>query len=460
MFDHCKKAAFALLLIILVGKSFLQGASLRWVNLGTIDSGLVNLAIDGKVAYRKMPPGRSTPWGKVPSGLHRFQIGSDKNPGSSFELEINENQKITIVSFSDKNGDLQSRTFGLETPKGKIFALNLLPGAMMALPETKQRAIFGKGFWLPSDMAEATVSFADSEGFSGEANFSLLNDKPKSPYLAMLLRSADGKPNLAILRDEDSLFEISDQSIEISNDLAAGIRTISEGNVPAAGDFDPSGVKWDEVKSRIFWLNLAIDRDPCRLEIKGFPALRRMPSGRGTGFLKWPAGSWSTDVVVERTNENVASGSFSLAANASIGLISSGGGKYPHRLLALEGRSREKSASTAKSQIRFVNALPDGVVRSLVQYDPEPVTITLKPGETCDIIPLEKDGFPGAKLDFTLGNAKSQMIGKIPRMPSIPPGDWVVVIHLDQNSFASPVLTWVEMDRGTITFPNAPGATE
>ncbi len=42
----------------------------------------------------------------------------------------------------------------------------------------------------------------------------------------------------------------------------------------------------------------------------------------------------------------------------------------------------------------------------------------------------------------------------------MPPGDWVVVIHLDQESFAAPVLTWVEMDKGTITFPATPGADE
>ena len=460
MCDHCKKAIFSILLIIFIGTQSLPAASLRWVHLGTMDAGLVSMAIDGKIAYRKMPPGRATPWGNVSSGLHRFQIGSENHPGSTFELEITEKQKITIVSVSDKNGDLQSRTFGVDAPKGEIFVLNVLPGTMMSLPKTKQKVIFGKGFWLPENKAKTTVSLVDSEGFHGEVDFSRMDDAPRGSYLAILSRADDGKPNLAILRNRDALFEMSDGSIEIPNELVAGIRIISEGNVVRAGSFDPSVVKWEQVDSQIFWLNLTIGRDPCRLEIRGFPAMRRMPSGRGSGFVKWPAGDWDTDVVVERTNEKIATEKFSLSAMASLGLISSGGGKYPHRLLTVEGRSREESGSAAKSQLRFVNALPDGVVRSVVQYDPKPVTITLEPGETGDILPLEKGGFPGATLDFTLGATKNQMIGNIPLMRSLPPGDWVVVIHLDQESFSKPVLTWVEMDKGTIRFPATPGSDE
>ena len=121
MCDHCKKAIFSILLIIFIGTQSLPAASLRWVHLGTMDAGLVSMAIDGKIAYRKMPPGRATPWGNVSSGLHRFQIGSENHPGSTFELEITEKQKITIVSVSDKNGDLQSRTFGVDAPKREIF---------------------------------------------------------------------------------------------------------------------------------------------------------------------------------------------------------------------------------------------------------------------------------------------------------------------------------------------------
>ena len=462
MYDHCKKAFLSFLLLILIGAPSLSAASLRWIHLGTIDAGLVSLAIDGKIAYRKMPPGRATPWGNVSPGLHHFQIASEKNLGSVFELEIANNQKITMVSVSDKNGDLQCRTFGLEAPQEEIFFLNVMPGAMMSLPETKQKAIFGKGFWLHDDKAKTTVSLVDSEGFHAKVDFSRLGDAdtPTGSYLAILFSDDGGKPNLAILRDRDALFEISNKSIEIADELVAGIRIISEGNKVAAGSFDPADTNWEKVESQIFWLNLSIARDPCRLEIRGFPAIRRMPSGRGSGFVKWPAGAWKTDVVVERTNEKLASDSFSLSTKASIGLISSGGGKYPHRLLTVEGRSRGESRSVQKSQLRFVNALPDGVLRSIVQYDTEPVIITLDPGEIGDIIPLVKGSFPGAKLDLTLGAKKNQQIGKIPLMPTLPPGGWVVVIHLDQESFAAPVLTWVEMDKGAITFPAAPGGDE
>jgi len=460
MYDHYKKVVHSLLLIMFISKPSLSAASLRWIHLGTIDAGLVSLAIDGKIAYRKMPPGKATPWSNVLPGLRNLQIGSENNPGATFELEITKDQRITIVSVSDKSGDLQSRTFGVDTPKGEVFVLNMLPSAMMGLPEIQQKVIFGKGFWLPKDKAKTTVILADSEGFQGEVDFSRLGDSPRDSFLAILSSDDDGKPNLAILRDRDSLFEISDESIDIPDELVAVVRIVSEGNVVGAGGFDPMAVKWEEVESQIFWLNLAIDRDPCRLEIRGFPAMRRMPSGRGSGFVKWPAGEWKTDIVAERTNEKLASDNFSLSANASMGLISSGGGKYPHRLLTLEGRSREESGSPAKSQIRFVNALPDGVLRSVVQYDPKPVTITLDPGEIGDVLPLVKGGFPGATLDFTLGATKNQMVGKIPPMPSLPPGDWVVVIHLDQESFAAPVLTWVEMDKGAITFPTTPGVDE
>jgi len=460
MYDHCKKVFLSLLLVHLIAMPSLPAASLRWVHLGTIDAGLVSLAINGKIAYLKMPPGKATPWGNISAGIHKFQIASEKNPGSAFELEITEKQKITIVSVSDKNGDLQSRTFGVDTPQGEVFVLNMLPGAMMSLPETNQKVIFGKGFWLPDDKTKTTVSLVDSEGFNGEVDFSRLGDSPKGPFLAIVCSDDAGKLNLSILRNRDSLFEMSDESIEIPDELLAGIRIISKGRELAAGSFDPSSTNWEEVESQIFWLNLTVEPDPCRLEIRGFPAMRRMPSGRGSGFVKWPSGNWDTDVVVERTNEKLADSKFSLAPKASMGLISSGGGKYPHRLLTLEGRSREKSGSDAKSQIRFVNALPDGVLRSIVQYDPKPVTITLEPGEIGDILPLEKGGFPGATLDFTLGAAQNKIIGRIPLMPSLPSGDWVVVIHLDQESFATPVLTWVEMDKGTITFPATPGADE
>lgn len=453
MCAHYKKIILFLLLAVLLGSRPLPGASIRWVHLGTLDAGLASLAIDGKVAYRKMPPGKTTPWGNIPPGLHRFQVASEKNPGSSFELAVTENQKITFVSISDKNGDIQSRTLGVENPRGEVFVLNMLPGAMMGLPKNERKVIFGKGFWLPDLKAKTTVAVMDAEGFKAEADFTRLGDAPLKAYLAVLSAGDDGKPSLAILRDRDSLFEMSDEPIEIPGELAAGIRIISAGNVPGPGSFDPAGVNWEEVESRIFWLNMMIDRDPCRLEIRGFPAMRRMPSGRGSGFVKWPAGNWTTEIVVERTNVKLATGSFSLSAKASIGLISSGGGKFQHRLLTLEGRPQAENASTLVTRIRFVNALPDGVVRSVVPSDQEPVSLTLKPGESSEILPLENGGFPGAAIDYTLGAAKNRAITKIPPMPSLPRGDWVVIIHLDQESFDSPVLTWVEMDKGSITSP-------
>lgn len=452
MYDHCKKILLLLSAMISMGNLSVSAASLRWVHLGTIESGMAGMAIDGKIAYRKMPPGKATPWGKVTPGAHRFQIASGENSGANFELEIAEGQKITLVSVSDDNGDIQCRTFGLEKAQGEIFVLNMLPGTAISVPESKQRAIMGKGFWLPDVKAKTAVSLVDSEGFTAELDFSRLGDKAQSPYLAVICRNDDAKPNLAILRDQDSLLEMSDESIEIRGELKAGIRIISESNKAAPGSFDPSGVDWAEVDSRIFWLNLSIDRDPCRLDISGFPALRRMPSGRGSGFLTWPAGDWETAIVVERTNEKLSGGNFTLAAKASTGLISSGGGKYPHRLLTLKGRSRQESGSKVSSQIRFMNALPDGVIKAAVSYDPTPRTVTLNPGETSEIIPLENVDFPGATIHFTIG-VTYKLITKIPLMRSMPQGDWVVVIHLDKESFASPVLTWVEMDKGAITFP-------
>lgn len=459
MYDHCKKNLLLLSAMILMGNPPLSAASFRWVHLGTIESGMVGMAIDGKIAYRKMPPGKATPWGRVTPGAHRFQIASGENYGADFELEITEGQKITLVSVSDKNGDIQCRTFGLDKAQGEIFVLNMMPGTAISLPDSKQKAIMGKGFWLPDVKADTTVSLVDSEGFTAEVDFSRLGDKAQGPYLAVIFKNDDAKPNLAILRDQDSLLEMSDESIEIPGELVAGIRIIAEGNVPPAGSFDPSGVNWEEVESRIFWLNLMVDRDPCRLEISGFPAMRRMPAGRGSGFVKWPAGEWTTDIVAERTQKKLAGDNFSLSAKASIGLISSGGGKYPHRLLTLEGRSREENGSKGNPQIRFVNALPDGVIRAAIPYDPKPRTITWKPGETGEIIPLENGGFPGATIHFTLGAADS-LISKIPHMRPMPPGDWVLVIHLDQESFATPVLTWVEMDKGAITFPTSETSAE
>ncbi len=441
------------MVMILIGTLPLPAASLRWIHLGAIGSGMAGLAIDGKTAYQKMPPGKATPWGSVAPGLHRFRVASGTNSGSDFELDIAEDQMITLVSVSDKNGDVQCRTFGLDKAQGEIFVLNMLPGATMSLPESNQKAIFGKGFWLPDDKPHTTISLVDGVGFSGKVDITRLGDMAKGPYLAVICSNSDAKPSLAILRNHDSLFETGDKSVVVPGELDALIKVVSEGNDVAVGRFEPAEINWEEVKSRIFWFNLAIDQSPCRLEIGDFPAMRRMPSGRGSGFVKWPAGDWKTDVVVERTNEKVGSGNFSLTPSGSIGLISSGGGKHPHRLLTLEGRKSEESGSGQKSQIRFVNALPAGALEAGVQYDPQPVTIRLEPGKTSEIFPLENGVFPGATIDFALG-AADMPTTRIPPMRPMPPGDWVMVVHLDPETYASPVLTWVEMDKGAITSPS------
>lgn len=456
----CKKICLPLLLVIFSGTSSLHAAALRWVHLGTIEAGLVNMAIDGKVAYRNMPPGKSTSWGNVPAGLRRFQIGSEKNPGASFELEITKDQKVVIVSVSDKNGDIQSRTVVFDAPEGEGYVLNALHNSMMGLPESENKVIFGKGFRIPITKVKTTVEFSDGEGLKGGLGFVRMGDAPKSSYLAILSSDDDGNPQLSVLRDHDSLFETSDELIEIPNELVASVRIVSQRAVLGGGAFDPSLINWEQVESQIFWLNLMIGRDPCRLEIGGFPAMRRMPSGRGSGFVKWPTGGWETAVVVESTNEKLDTSNFSLSPKSSIGLISSGGGKYPARLMVLEGRSREKSTETAKPQIRFVNALPVGVIRCVMPQDPKALVLTMEPGEISEAVQLGEGGFPGASLDLSLDKVKNQKVSNIPPMPSIPSGDWVVIIHLDQESFTAPVLTWVEMVKGAITTPGSNGGEE
>lgn len=456
----CKKICLPLLLVIFSSAPPLHAAVLRWIHLGTIEAGLVNLAIDEKVAYRNMPPDKSTSWGNVPAGFHKFQIGSEKNPGASFELEITPEQKVVIVSVSDKNGDIQSRTVVLDAPEGEGFVLNALHNSMMSLPETENKVIFGKGFRIPITKVKTTIEFSDVEGLKGGLDFACMGDEPKSSYMAILSSDDGGKPQLSVLRDHDSLFETSNTHIEIPNELLASVRIISERTVLGGGAFDPSAINWEEVESQIFWLNLMIGREPCRLEIGGFPAMRRMPSGRGSGFVKWPAGEWETSVVGESSNEKLDTSNFSLSSKSSIGLISSGGGKYPARLLTLEGRSREKSSKAAKPQIRFINALPVGIIRSVIPYKPKSLILTMQPGEITEAVKLEKNGFPGAALDLSLDKVKNQKISIIPPMPSVSSGDWVVIIHLDQESFSAPVLTWVEMDKGAITTPGSTGGEE
>jgi hypothetical protein len=460
MSAHCKNAFLAVLFVFFSGASCLAAGMLKWVHVGTIDAGLVNLTIDGNIAYRKMPPGKSTPWGNMPPGPHQFQISTDKNPGTSFDLEIGQDQRVVIVSASDKNGDLQSRAIVMDTPPEELFVLNMMHGSMLSIPDTERKAIFGKGLRIPLAKEKTTVGFADAEGLKGELDFSIAGDVPQGSYFAILSSNDEGQPQLAVLRERDSLFEMGAESIEIPGEFTAAVRIITARPVLAAGGFDPANINWENVDSRIFWLNLMIGRDPCRLEISGFPAMRRMPSGRGSGFVKWPAGDWDSAVVVELTNEKIGDSRFSLSPKSSLGLISSGGGKYPHRLVALEGRSREENSEAAKPRIRLVNALPAGTLRSVVQLDPEPLTLVMQPGEISKIIPLAQAGFPGAKLDFTLDGVQNQPIVNIPAMPDMPSGDWVIIVHLDQESFASPVLTWVEMDKGSITVPTAREAEE
>lgn len=455
-----KKICLPLLLAIVSSASSLHAAALRWIHLGTHEAGLAGLAINGKVAYRKMPPGKITPWGDIPSGVQRFQIASEKNPGSAFELTVADKQRITLVSVSDKDGNLECRTYGLDEPRGEIFVLNMLTGKMLETPESEEKAVFGKGIWLREMKAKITFTLTDSEGFKAEVDFARIGEVQRDPFFAILSENDDGKPGLAILQESDSLFEMTDDAIEIPEKLAAGIRVISMGNVPAPGSFDPTGVNWETVDSQIFWLNLLIDRDPCRLEISGFPAIRRMPSGRGSGFVKWPAGAWRTDIVAERTNTKLATDGFSLSAKGNIGLISSGGGKFSHRLLTLKGRPPVKSGAPMATRIRFANALPDGVVGSTIPFTPEPVLLTLKPGECSEIFQPEKGRFPGVALNLTIGNVRNKLITKIPAIPTLPSGDWIVIIHLNQESFDAPVITWVEMDKGMIIEPSKQGGVE
>jgi hypothetical protein len=450
----CKIICLPLLLAIFGSLLSLQAAELRWVHLGTIDAGQVNMAIDAKVVYRSLPPGSSTPWGKITPGLRMFQVGTAKNPGASFELEITREQRVVVVSVSDENGNIECRSLVLEAPEGEGFVLNALHHSMMGLPGTDNKVIFGKGFRIPISKAKTTIAFSDSEGLKGEMDFIRTGDALRSSYLAILSCDDEGKPHLSVLRESDSLFEISDEVIEIPNELTAAVRVVSQRNVPAQGAFDPMQINWEQVESQIFWLNLTVGRDPCRLEIGGFPAMRRMLSGYGSGFVKWPAGSWDVNVAVELTNEKVGVDRFSLSSKSSLGLVSSGGGKFPHRLITLEGRSRAETKEPAKPQIRFMNALPDGVLRSIIDSDPEPQTITMEPGKVSDVVPLIKGGFPGAALDLTLGAKKNKVIVKIPRMSNLPPGDWVVVTHLDHETFETPVQTWVEMDKGKIIAPS------
>lgn len=456
----CKTIRSTLVLTALLGTVQLPAASVRWVHLGSLDTGLVSMAMDGKVAYQRMPPGTVTPWGKTQPGLRHFHIASPKSPGNPFEIDIEASHKITIVSVADKNGDIQSRTYGLEKPQGEIYVLNMLPGAMMVAPDPDQRVISGKGFWLADAAAKTTVSVADGEGFKAEVDFTRIGAAPKDPFLAVLFRDDDGKPTLALLRSGDSLFEMTTEEIIIPDELRAGIKIISAGNVPVEGSFDPATTNWELVDSQIFWLNLMIDRDPCRLDIGSFPAMRRMPSGRGSGFVKWPEGMWKTDIVVERTGEKLAADSFSLAAKSSVGLISCGGGKHPHRLLALEGRPPEKGNKPAQPRIRFANALPAGTLRIAIPFEPEQKLLTLESGKSSEAFPIGEGGFPGAKMDFTLGNAKNSPLKTIPSIDKMPAGDWVIVIHLHQESFEKPVLTWVEMDKGSILSPTEQSRAE
>jgi len=412
------------------------------------------MAIDGKIIYRSMPPDKSTSWSKLKAGLHKFQIGTAKNPGSAFELDIAQDQKAVIVSVSDTNGDIQSRTVFMDKSEGECFVLNALHGSIISLPETDNKSIFGKGFKIPLSQEKSTITFTDSEGLNGALNLTTIADTPKTSFLAILSGNEDNQPKISLMRYDDALFEIGSENVVIPDELTAELKIITPRTTPKQGAFDPVLINWEEVESQIFWLNLTIGRDPCRLEIGGFPAMRRMPSGRGSGFVKWPSGNWNTDLVVELTNQKVGTSSFSLASKSSLGLISSGGGKFPHRLITLEGRSREASNQPAKPRIRFMNALPDGVLRCVVDGEPDPLTLTMEPGKATDAVPLLEGGFPGAAIDITLGTIKNQTVLKVPRLPRLPSGDWVLIIHLDDQSFSKPVQTWVEMDKGAIRSPS------
>ncbi len=451
--------AFAcLILFTVIGAS---AESLQWIHLGVSKGGSVKLLINGEVVQKTSESKPILKKLEIAPGSQALRIETSENEGSPFELTVSSGVDTTLVSCIDPAGNILCRTILSEGQDGKIYVLNLIPKTIMSSLATEKKAIYGKGFWIKKSENRTSVICRNQDRSEVRLNLVFFGSETSEPTLVILSEDQAEVPNLTLFNPNRSFFESTNKSLSISNVLQADLSVITRNREFNENAFDPATTDWAEVSSYIFWLNLMIGRDPCRLEINEFSAIRRLPSGRSSGFVKWPPGKWTIDVVVELSDKTIITAPVNLNTKASTGIISLGGADHPHRVLILEGRSRQKSEAPSENRIRFVNALPVGSLVFQTTNSGELKTTALDPGEVGDALSLGPEGFGGAALRVKYDHKEppienlptSIRMGSISPIPKIPVGDWIVVVHLNRELSQIPAITWIEMDRGTITNP-------
>jgi hypothetical protein len=212
--------------------------------------------------------------------------------------------------------------------------------------------------------------------------------------------------------------------------------------------FDPAAVDWSKVKSRVCWFNGYQTREGLNFACNGTVVFQREPSGALSGFVKWPAGKWEISVSGLRSGEL---GKFPLVVGerAKVFVLTTGAKGQALRSLVM---ASDLKAPVRLARVRVVNGFPAGTLRQAAGPDaPRPSAIT--PAECGAVLPTEDGWFGGATYAHSGG---LQVV--LPRS-RLPVGDWLAVCHLDHETGASALVTWVEIGSGRVVEPGEPLAS-
>jgi len=202
-------------------------------------------------------------------------------------------------------------------------------------------------------------------------------------------------------------------------------------NLPA---FDLASVQWNEVKSKVRWLNFYTDSGFMTLKIDDFEALKKVAPGRSFALTLFPPGQFQAHIVNSYSKK--AAEGFSLKVDNSkiYTLISLGSAKFPCKTLILEDNPSIRTKG--ESNIQLVNAFPDKTLIWTVDKigkNEEPFKATLAPAGKAETAIETKNGFAST----------ARILGQNQPLALHLPTDetdrnWVVIIFPDPENAETP----------------------
>lgn len=437
-----------------------SASQIRWLYLGSGEAGSLSLSVNGKPVYTRLGPESLTPYVEVPLGTNAIAITGSKIAKTTIQLSVKPDNRITIVSVADEDGNVRSRIFNPNTNEGNILAANMLYGSTMTVKGGNRGLNFGNGVWFTLEDKRETIQFKGANGFHLEAHFELEETYKDAKVFAVLHARRPSEVAVALFDGTSASLHLGQNVTVLPQHAKVTLDIIDDGNIIKPGSFDPTSTDWTTIHSRILWLNHTLGDNTYRLELGGYPALRRVLPGSDAGFLKWPPGQWPVKVISEQTGEEIGATSVSLGDRENLGLVSIGGEEFPHGFLQLEGRNIEEAGEDRKTRIRFVNALPTGILNVESSEGETLQKHLLKPAEVSQIVTLAGNLMPRTRFGLKDDTGEIHFVGDVPQRDDMPIGDWILVIHLDPITFEKPVLSWVDMDHGQIIAPPEPEIEE